>query len=170
MHEGWKRVTNGAVARAARALALLGATLALAACVGGQVKRVSEPGIGIQQLTVQADGRWSIDLRLQNFSSVPMRFDTVALELETGGVAAGTLNASPAVTVGPESADVVTVAFTPSADARIAAASALADGRQLSYSLRGTVTSAAQDRNPRDYTAKRTSALSPVPGLAGVMR
>lgn len=170
MHEGWKRMTSGGVARMCRALALLGAMLALAGCFGGPIKRVSEPGISLQQLTVQADGRWSIDLRLQNFSSVPMRFDTLALELETGGVAAGTVTASPALTVGPESADVVTVAFTPSGDARIAAASALADGRQLTYSLRGTLTSAAQDRKPREYTAKRNSALSPVPGLAGVMR
>lgn len=170
MHEGWKRMTSRAVARTCRTLALLGATLALAACVGGPIKRVSEPGIGIQQLTVQADGRWSIDLRLQNFSSVPMRFGTLTLELEAGGVAAGTLTHAPALTVGPESADVVTVAFTPSAEARIAAAGALADGRQLSYSVRGTINAAAQDRKPRDFPAKRTSALSPVPGLAGVLR
>ena len=36
----------------------MAATLALlAACGGGPVKRVSEPNAGIQQLTVQADGR-----------------------------------------------------------------------------------------------------------------
>ena len=53
---------------------------ALSACGGGgPVKRVSEPAAGIQQLTVRADGSWSVDLRLDNYSSVPMRFDTVTL-------------------------------------------------------------------------------------------
>lgn len=170
MFERWTHGQAAPLARIGRTLALVGATLALAACVGGPIKRVSEPGIGIQQLTVQADGRWSIDVRLQNFSSVPMRFDTLALELEAGGVAAGTVNASPTVTVGPESADVVTVAFTPSGDARIAAASALADGRQLTYAVRGTIGAAAEGRKLREYPARRSSALSPVPGLPGVLR
>jgi len=44
---------------------------ALSACGGGgPVKRVSEPAAGIQQLTVRADGSWSVDLRLDNYSSV----------------------------------------------------------------------------------------------------
>ena len=59
------------------------ATLALllAGCGSGPVRRVSEPAASIQQLTVRADGRWDVALRLNNFSSVAMRFDSTALEI-----------------------------------------------------------------------------------------
>ena len=144
--------------------------LALAGCATGPVKRVSEPTASIQELTVGADGQWSVDLRLQNFSSVPMRFDRVALTLRTGTELAGELKASPALTVGPESVDIATVRLAPSAAARIVIADALADRRSLNYSLEGTVDAAAEDRKTRDYKIKRNSALSPVPGLPGVMR
>ena len=58
-------------------------SLALAACGGGMVKRVSEPAAGIQQLTVANDGSWEVELRLRNYSSMPMRFDDVALRRAT---------------------------------------------------------------------------------------
>lgn len=144
--------------------------MTLSACSSGPIRRVSEPTASIQQLTVGADGQWSVDVRLQNFSSVPMRFDQVALTLRTGGETAGRLDASPALTVGPESADIATIRLTPSSSARILAAGALADRRGLDYALEGTLTAAAKDRKPRDYKIKRESALSPVPGLPGVMR
>jgi hypothetical protein len=144
--------------------------IAMAGCSSGPVRRISEPAASIQQLSVGADGRWSVDLRLQNFSSVPMRFERVALTLLTGEETAGELRVEPALTIGPESADVTTVSLTPSAAARILIADALADRRSLNYSLEGTVNAAAEDRKPRDYTIKRNSALSPVPGLPGVMR
>ena len=59
-------------------------TLALAACGNGIVKRVSEPAASLQQLTVRADGNWTVALRLQNYSSMPMTFDDVALALTVG--------------------------------------------------------------------------------------
>ncbi len=144
--------------------------LALAGCAGGPVRRVSEPTASIQQLTVGADGQWSIELRLQNFSSVPMRFDRVALTLRAGTEVAGELQASPALTVGPESVDIATLKLMPTAAARIVIADALADRRSMSYSIEGTVDAAAEDHKTRDYKIKRNSALSPVPGLPGVMR
>ena len=56
------------------------ALLALASC-GSTPRRVSPPSIAIQQLTVQADGDWLVELRLHNYSSVSMRFDSVSLEV-----------------------------------------------------------------------------------------
>ncbi|HET9187635.1 MAG TPA: hypothetical protein VFN80_06750, partial [Acidothermaceae bacterium] len=81
----------------------------LAACASGPVRRVSEPAARIQQLTVQPNGNWSVELRLENFSSVPMRFDAVdiAVAVAVANEAAGTLRAQPGVTIGPESADVI---------------------------------------------------------------
>ena len=73
--------------------------------------------------------------------------------------------------MGPESADVVSTRLVPSVDARLAIAGALADGRGVRYTFAGTVTAAPVDRGkPRDYRIKRDSALSPVPGMPGVMR
>lgn len=144
----------------------------LAACSSGGIpRRVSEPAASLQQLTVEADGRWSIELRLQNYSSIPMRFESASFDLTVGDESAGTLAAQPALTIGPESADVVTVAFDPSANARLLLANRLADGRGIGYRIEGTVQAAPADRGKaRDYKIKRDSQLSPVPGLPGVLR
>ena len=146
------------------------ATALLAACSGGPVRRVSEPAASIQQLTVKANGSWSVDLRLQNYSSIPMRFDRVSLAVEVDGHDAGTLEASPALSVGPESADVVTVPFTPSAEAKMVLADALAGRRSLPYSLKGTANATPEEAKPRDFQITGRSTLNPVPGLDGVMR
>ena len=142
----------------------------LAACGTGPVRRVSEPSASIQQLTVRADGSWAVDLRIDNFSSVPMRFDAVALKLAVGGEEAGTLQGNPALSIGPEAADVASLTLTPSAAAKIVVADALARGRNLGYSLEGTLTAAPQDGRARGYDIDRKNALSPVPGLTGVLR
>lgn len=156
--------------RLSAAITAAACLLALAGCATGPVRRVSEPTASIQQLSVGTDGRWSVELRLQNFSSVPMRFDRIAMTLRAGTEVAGELQASPALTVGPESADIAIVTLAPSAAARIVIADALADRRSMNYSLEGTIDAAAEDRKARDYKIKRNSALSPVPGLPGVMR
>ena len=151
--------------------AFLAATaLAMAGCASGPVRRVSEPAASIQQLTVGPDGRWTVELRLQNFSNVAMHFDKVALTLRAGTEDAGTLAASPALTVGPETADTTTVTLDPGAGARIVVAGALADHRNLDYVLEGTLTAGAQDKKAHDYKVRRASALTPVPGLPGTLR
>lgn len=144
--------------------------LLLVACTGGPVRRVSEPAASIQQLTVRADGSWSVDLRLENFSTVPMRFDTVSLALKVGGESAGTLQGQPRLSVGPESADVATLTMHPSPPARIVLADALAGQSSVVYSFEGTLDAAPENANARSYRVKRSSGLSPVPGLPGVLR
>src|SRR6478735_2737738 len=89
------------------------AVLALAACGGGPVRRVSEPAAGIQQLTVRADGRWDVVVRVDNFSSVPMSFTGAMLDIAFDNGAAATLEAQPGITIGPESAVVLTTTLTP---------------------------------------------------------
>ncbi|NLA66877.1 MAG: LEA type 2 family protein [Gammaproteobacteria bacterium] len=151
-------------------LALLAVLLA-ASCSSGPVRRISEPAASIQQLTVQADGSWSVSLRLQNFSSIPMRFEAVDLELEVGGQPAGALRHDAALEIGPESADVVEVALDPGSKARMLLADALASGRGVDYGFEGSIRAAPADRgSARSYTVKRSSALSPTPGLPGVLR
>jgi hypothetical protein len=142
----------------------------LSACSTGPVRRVSEPTANIQQLTVRADGSWSVDLRIENFSSIPMRFDNIALALAVGGEAAGTLQAQPALSIGPEAADVATMTLQPSAQARIVIADTLARGRSIGYTLEGTLLAAPEKAGTRTFKLKRDNTLNPVPGLAGVLR
>ena len=155
--------------RIAHASLILGLATLLAAC-GGPVRRVSEPTAQIQQLTVRADGRWDVDLRLQNFSSIPMRFDGVRLALTVGGEAAGDLRATPALSVGPESADVIAVQLSPGAAAKVAVADALAAGRSVRYQLAGDIEATPDKGSSRSFEVRRDSALSPAPGLPGVLR
>ncbi|PJK00862.1 hypothetical protein CO641_02510 [Lysobacteraceae bacterium NML91-0213] len=154
-----------------RLFVLSACLLFLAACGGGQVRRISEPTASIQQLTVGEDGNWSIELRLQNYSSIPMRFDAVRLDLAVADATAGTLQASPALQIGGESVDITMLALVPSAQARLAIADALASGRGVSYVLEGTITAAPADRgSAREYRVRRPGALTPAPGLPGVLR
>ena len=154
-----------------RLLVLSACLLFLAACGGGQVRRISEPTASIQQLTVAEDGTWSIELRLQNYSSVPMRFDGLRLEVTVADAAAGTLAATPALQIGGESVDITTLELAPSPQARLLIADALASGRGVSYVLEGTITAAPADRGgARDYRIRRAGSLGPAPGLPGVLR
>ncbi|MGX9719766.1 NDR1/HIN1-like protein [Stenotrophomonas acidaminiphila] len=145
-------------------------SLALASCGGGVVKRVSEPAAGIQQLTVASDGSWDVELRLRNYSSMPMRFDDVSLAMKVGDETAGTLAAAPGLSIGPESADVVKVRLQPSSPARIVMADALAGGRSLFYELEGTVKATPEEKKQRSFEVKSRNSLNQAPGLPGVLR
>jgi len=147
------------------------AAAVLAACSSGPVRRVSEPAARIQQLTVQADGSWDIELRLQNFSSIPMQFDSVELELTIAGQDAGTMRASPDLWIGGESADVASISFAPASPAKLAVADALAARRSVDYTLKGVITATPEEGRQRRFEPDpRRSALSPAPGLPGVLR
>src|SRR5690606_5193231 len=166
--------------------------VAVAACSRGPVRRISEPAAQIQQLAVQANGRWTVSLRLQNYSSIPMRFDRVELELAVGGGAAGALREAVALEIGPESADVVGLPLDPTSTARLPLADAPAAGRGVDSAPTAAVAAGPADRrsaraaasprtgrgeaapadrsSPRSYPIDRKSALSPAPGLPGVLR
>ena len=156
--------------KAMRWIGLALCALMLAGCATGPVRRVSEPSARLQQLTVRADGSWSAELRIENFSSVPMRFDAFDLALGVGEHDAGRLAAQPALSIGPESADVVTVAIQPQVAAKLAVADALASGRSVSYTLKGSLDATPDEGRRRSFQFDRTSALSPAPGLPGVLR
>ena len=148
---------------------LLGAA-ALSACSSGPVRRVSAPTASIQQLTVNTDGSWSVDLRLQNYSSIPMRFTRVDLAITTSDHPAGTLQGTPQISIGPESADVVTLPFKPSAEARMVVADALAGRRPMGYTLKGQIDAIPEEAKSRTFEIDARNVLNPVPGLDGVLR
>lgn len=154
-----------------RASLLLLATALLGACASGPPRRVSEPSASVQQLSVRADGSWMVDLRLDNFSNVPMRFDRVELSLAFDGQPAAALRATPGLSIGPEAADVATLQVAaPPPGARLALADALAGGHRIGYRIEGSIDAAPEGGSARTYAIKRDNALSPVPGLPGVLR
>jgi hypothetical protein len=139
-------------------------TLLLAGCFG-ETKNIFPPRASIQQITVQADGSWRVQLRLQNYSNVSTTFGTVDAKIEMAGNPAGSVSASPAMRIGPESADVIDVSLVPAPAA--AQAIAAAHAGNLRYRIAGRITTT----DPQgDYQYTFESVLSPVPGLNGVLR
>lgn len=140
----------------------------LAACGGDGVrKQVNPPRASIQQIAVQPDGQWQLTVRLQNFSNVPTTVSSVNVKLSVAGQDAGTLALAPTMTIGPESADVVTTLLRPTLQAKLQVASALSAGQSVRYAVSGTiVTSEPKGSYPVSYD----SSLNPAPGLNGVLR
>ena len=140
--------------------------LCLAGCAGGPRKNIFPPRASIQQLAMQADGSWRLQLRLQNFSNVPMGFATVDAKIEIAGSEAGSVSVSPAIRVGPESADLFEASLKP-APAAAAKVSGLRGDGSVRYKLSGHIVTT----DPAgDYPYAFESQLSPVPGLDGVLR
>lgn len=139
----------------------------LTACGGGKpVRRINPPTVSIQQLAVQADGRWQLALRVQNFSTVPMQFDTFEAGLEIEGINAGSLYVRPALEIPGQSADVVSATVSPSREAAEHLAQSGRDG-SVGYELRGEIVTREPDRK---FPASHASRLSPVPGRPNTYR
>ena len=151
-------------------LMLLSCTVLLVACNRGNVKRVSAPAASLQQVSVASDGRWKVELRLQNYSTMAMVYDTVDLQVTVENQPAGTLSSRPAFSIGPSYADVVTLDLAPTSEARMAVANALAGNGMLTYTLKGKIVVTPLDEKPRSFDIDMHSTLSPAPGLAGVLR
>ena len=140
----------------------------IAGCSGGAVrKQINPPRASIQQLAVQADGQWQLTVRLQNFSNVATAFQSVSAKLVVADQEAGSVTLSPAMTIGPESADVVNTMLKPALGAKLAVASALSSGRAVRYAVSGTIVTSEPQGN---YQFNFDSTLNPAPGLNGVMR
>ena len=147
------------------ALALL--VLTLVGCGGGgPPKRVFPPEARLQELRI-ADPQSTLLLRVQSFSTVPSTVLAYDLALEIGGVPAGRLTGQASTVVLPRAAEVIEVRSVLTADALARAREAIANRTALRYRLVGTITVEPNGRaTPIDYG----SALSPAPGLDGVLR
>ena len=139
----------------------------LAGCASGPPKRVYPPQASLQEVRVQADGQWVAQIRIQNYSTVPMRFSRLEATLAVNGKEATRISIDPGLSVGPGSNELVRHAFTPSASAKADVDQALANRRSVRYQLSGRIASSEPTTDhPFDYQ----SALDPVPGLTGVLR
>lgn len=147
---------------------LLSLSLLLAACGDGIRERVFPPTVSLQEVAVRPDGRWSLKLRLQNFSNVPMRFDRVDATLKIATAQAGTIALAPGLSVGPESAEIIEHVLLPASAAANHVISASHRGGNVAYVLSGTIVSSEPDSRRDEFEFK--SQLSAVPGLPGVLR
>lgn len=148
---------------------LLLCSLLLSACGGGGPrKRVFPPNASVQELTVAADGSWTLAVRLQNYSNVPQRFTALEAKLSVGGHAAGDVRLAPNLTVGPESVEIFSVTLNPSPAAAEAVRAALDARRSVRYAFAGEIASNEPDKRRDDFTFE--SQLTAVPGLTGVLR
>jgi len=139
----------------------------LAACSSGPPVRIFPPQASVQELRVQEDGQWVASVRLQNFSTVPMRFSRLQATLSIAGQEATRIDIDPAMSVGPGSNEILRHVFTPTPGARATVSDAFANKRAVRYQLTGSIASAEHETDDDfDYS----SALNPVPGLTGVLR
>jgi hypothetical protein len=139
----------------------------VAACSSAPRKQINPPRASIQQLAVQPDGQWALTVRLQNFSNVGTAFQSVNAKLTLADQDAGTIALSPSITVGPDSADVISVTLRPALGAKLVVASALSSGQSLRYVISGKIVT-SDPKGSYDFTYDST--LNPAPGLNGVMR
>jgi hypothetical protein len=139
----------------------------LAACSSGPPKRIFPPQASVQELRVQDDGQWVASIRLQNFSTVPMRFSRLQATLNIAGQEATRIDIDPAMSIGPGSIEVLQHVFMPAAGPRAAISEAFANRRAVRYQLTGRL---ASSEHGTDDAFDYSSALSPVPGLTGVLR
>ncbi len=166
MLEQIPQLPDNAMRKPFAALAVL--LLAVAAgCASGPPKRIFPPQATVQEVRVQADGTWLVQLRIQNFSTVPMRFSRLEATLAINGQEATRVDLDPGLSVGPGSNELVQHTFTPAAGPKAAVDDALANRRAVRYQLTGRITSSEPSTNhPFEYQ----SALDPVPGLTGILR
>lgn len=151
------------------AIALSGLTFALVACTGNGT-RLQPPTAGIQQLTVQSNGRWNLVVRFQNYSyDVGMHVYAIDATLTLNGEPAGHVDFSPALDIPAMDADIGSITFRP--DPAGVDVLDTSKGNAIAYELKGTLsvgkgtTGAAQP-----FKLQGRGYISPVPGVSNIWR
>lgn len=132
--------------------------ISLAACGGGGiVKRINPPVASVQQLRVAADGSWSLVVRVNNFSTVPMRFERIDSSLSVAGGASVPVIVSLGFDIPGQSAEVV--------EATVRGNTTIDPSRSFAYRLSGTIAT-----SEKSFDFEKESRLEPVPGIPGEFR
>jgi hypothetical protein len=142
------------------------ALLSLAGC-GPPLHPINPPSASIQQLDILPDGRWKMQIRIENFSDKTQHYTTFKAELRVSGLAAADISLNPDFDVPGENADIVETTITPSADVSRAFAADAKQPNGAPYELKGTITIPAAGK---DFKFEHKSRLSPVPGIANEYR
>lgn len=143
--------------------------LGVAACSGrgGPPKRINPPAASLQEIAVQADGSWLLQLRVQSYSTFGQVFHSIDLDLVLDGAPVGRLQptATPREIPG-RAADVFRISLQPDPLAvRALERFAAAGSRSLVWTMTGSMTV-----DGRVYRNEFEGRLSPVPGLSDTYR
>ncbi len=144
-------------------LALVFTALSMFAGCGAPTHPINPPNASIQQLDVLPDGRWKLQIRLENFSDKTVHYAALKASLRVGGVAAAELALNPDLDVPGQNADIVETTITASADAQKAFLADVKEASGAPYELKGTINIPAAGK---DLKFEHKSRLSPVPGIA----
>ncbi|HEX3896832.1 MAG TPA: hypothetical protein VHW73_11525 [Rudaea sp.] len=142
------------------------ALLLLSGC-GGPTHPINPPNASIQQLDVLPDGRWKIQIRLENFSDKTVHYTNVKASLRVGGEPAADISLNADMDVPGENADTIDTTLMPLPNASKALATDVKLPGGASYELKGTITIPAASK---DFKFEHKSRLSPVPGIANQYR
>jgi len=137
--------------------------LALLAACGGPTHPINPPNASIQQIDVLPDGRWKVQIRLENFSDKTVHYAMLKASLRVGGVDAAEIALNPDMDVPGQNADIVETTFAASADAQKAFPTDAKGPGGAPYELKGTINIPAAGK---DIKFEHKSRLSPVPGIA----
>lgn len=148
------------------AIVALLAVFALAGCGAGPKKRVFPPEVRVQELVRQADGSWQVQWRISNFSNVPMRLERLELQLSLSEWPELKLDLPSDVLIAANSVELLSSALPVDAGER-GELDALSTSQSVRYQLRGRAFFSDPDRK---FDLTYNSALSPAPGLSGVLR
>jgi hypothetical protein len=150
-----------------RAPVLAAIAAALLAACGGPTHPINPPNASIQQLDVLPDGRWKVQIRLENFSDKTVHYTELKASLRVGGVAAAELALNPDIDIPGQNADIVETTLSASADAQKAFLADVKEPSGAPYELKGTINIPAAGK---EFKFEHKSRLSPVPGIANEYR
>src|SRR3954470_14584261 len=88
--------------------------LTIAGCFSGPKHPINPPNASIQQLDVLPDGKWKLQIRLENFSDKTVHYAALKASLRVGGEAAGDIGLNPDMDIPGDNADVVEITLAPS--------------------------------------------------------
>ena len=156
--------------RTTPALLLMLIVLMMTGCGGPRAVKpqVFAPSASIQELRRSGADQWTMTLRLQNFSNVGMRITRVDAQLTIGDGASMHLEATPGLTVAPNSAEPYPIGFQLNADASERIANALSSRLSVNYTLKGRIESSEPKSRNDEFDFE--SSLTPVPGLGDTLR
>ncbi len=148
-------------------LFIIAAALSLLAGCSPPLHPINPPSASIQQLDVLPDGRWKVQIRIENFSDKTVHYSTFKAALRMSGLAAADISLAPEIDIPGVNADIVETTMAPSPDLSKAFASDVRQPGGAPYELTGMI---GIPEAGKDFKFEHKSRLSPVPGIPNQYR
>jgi hypothetical protein len=148
-------------------LFIIAVALSLLAGCAPPLHPINPPSASIQQLDVLPDGRWKVQIRIENFSDKTVHYSTFKAALRVSGVAVADISLNPEIDIPGVNADIIETTVAPSPDVSRAFASDIKQPGGAPYEMTGTIGIPEADK---DFRFDHKSRLSPVPGIPNQYR